>query len=77
MSPRVRAWRGPRINSAISGAYRVDLHPVYHCAHAGYLLKDVITTLKLRKCEYIQDFHTGEFERPKADEPIIESIKVQ
>jgi hypothetical protein len=43
----------------------------------GKNLKDVITAIKLRKCEYIQDFHPGEYERPKPDEPLIESIKVE
>jgi hypothetical protein len=43
----------------------------------GKNLKDVITALKLRKCEYIQDFHPSEFAPPKPGEPIIESIKVE
>ncbi len=43
----------------------------------GRNLKDVITALKLRKCEYIQDFHPGEFGPPTPDEPFIESIKVE
>lgn len=43
----------------------------------GKNLKEVITAIKLRKCEFIQDFHPGEYEPPEPDEPIIESIKVE
>jgi len=43
----------------------------------GRNLKDVITAIKLRKCEYIQDFRSGEFAPPKPEEPVIESIKVE
>ena len=43
----------------------------------GKNLKDVIAALKMRKCEFIQDFHPGRYERPKPDEPIIESITVE
>jgi hypothetical protein len=43
----------------------------------GKNLKDVITALKLRKCEYIQDFHPSEYAPPKPDEPLIESITVE
>ena len=43
----------------------------------GKNLKEVIGAIKLRKCEFIQDFHSGEYERPKADEPIIELIEVE
>ena len=42
----------------------------------GKNLKDVITAIKLRKCEFIQDFHPGEHEPPKAGEPVIDSITV-
>ena len=43
----------------------------------GKNLKDVITAIKLRKAEFIQDFHPGEHEPPKAGEPVIDSITVE
>jgi hypothetical protein len=43
----------------------------------GKNLREVITAIKLRKCEFIQDFHPREYEPPKPDEPIIESISVE
>ena len=42
----------------------------------GKNLKEVITAIKLKKCEYIQDFHPEEFEPPAEGEPLIESINI-
>lgn len=43
----------------------------------GRNLREVINAIKMRNCEFIQDFHAGEYEQPKPDEPIIESITVE
>ncbi len=42
----------------------------------GKNLRDVITAIKLRKCEYIRDFHPEEFEMPAEGQPLIESINI-
>ena len=42
----------------------------------GKNLKDVINAIKMRKCEYIQDFHPGEYQPPKPGEPLIDSSPV-
>jgi hypothetical protein len=44
---------------------------------SGRNLRELVTALKLRKCEYIQEFHSGEHERPGEDQPLIESITVE
>lgn len=43
----------------------------------GKNLRDLLTAIKLRNCEYIQDFHPGEHQPPKPGEPVIESIAVE
>jgi len=43
----------------------------------GKNLRDVISAIKLRKCEFIQDFHAGEHVLPAEGEPVINSITVQ
>jgi hypothetical protein len=43
----------------------------------GKNLKEVINAIKMRKCEYIQDFHPGEYQPPKPGDPVIESIVVE
>jgi hypothetical protein len=43
----------------------------------GKNLREVITAIKLRKAEYIQDFHPREHEPPKPGEPVIEAIEVE
>jgi hypothetical protein len=43
----------------------------------GKNLRDVVNAIKMRKCEYIQDFHPGEYQPPKPGEPLIESIVVE
>jgi hypothetical protein len=43
----------------------------------GKNLKEVITAIKMRKCEFIQDFHPGEHRPPKSGEALIESIVVE
>jgi hypothetical protein len=42
----------------------------------GQHLREVIQAIKLRKCEYIQDFHPEEFELPAEGQPLIESIRI-
>ena len=42
----------------------------------GKNLREVIKAIKIRKCEYIQDFHPEEYEPPREGEPVIESIEV-
>jgi hypothetical protein len=43
----------------------------------GKNLREVINAIKMRKCEYIQDFHPGEYQPPKPGDPVIESIVVE
>jgi len=44
---------------------------------SGKNLREVVNAIKLRKCEWIQDFHPRDFEPPKEGEPLIESITVE
>lgn len=41
----------------------------------GRNLKPVVQALKLRKCEFIEEW-SREFEAPENDDPVIESIKI-
>jgi hypothetical protein len=42
----------------------------------GENLKQVVDAIRLRKCDFIQEFHPEEFARPAPGEPLIKKIDV-
>ena len=88
LSLDIRRVRGtthsPRYNYLLNVAYDHGIYETFVLYYSfmqvkvrGRNLREVITAINLHKCEYIQDFHPGEYEQPKPNEPLIEAIMIE